>query len=138
MRQREVRRVYLAFEFEKDSQRRATFISQAQRHCDFRVEDLSLPSAVHDSSWQREALERIRSSDLVMFLLGPDTHNAPGVHDELSLAGLARRPVVQLKPRSREYGFVSQKVPVCSYKWRRINEMLRDPKAFVAAYAIRA
>jgi hypothetical protein len=32
----------------------------------------------------------------------------------------------------RKYGLVSHRVPMCSYKWKRINEMLRDPEAFAA------
>ena len=60
MIRREVRRVYLSFEFEKDAHRWTTFISQASRYCQFHIDDLSLPSAIHDSRWQREALKRIR------------------------------------------------------------------------------
>ena len=130
MRRGEVRRVYFAFEYEKDAHRRSQFLSQAQRHCGFRLEDLSLPSAVHGSSWQREALKRIQMSHVVLVLLGPDTHNAPGVRDELSLAGQARRPVVQLMPKSQKYGLVSHEAPVCPYRWRRINEMLDDPNGY--------
>lgn len=125
-------RVYLAFEFKKDAHRRTTFLSQANAYCDFRIEDLSLSSAVHDSRWQREALKRIQSADVVIVLLGPDTYNAPGVLDELSLAGQVSRPVVQLKAQRRQYGLVSHHIPVCSYKWKRINEMMRDPEAFAA------
>jgi hypothetical protein len=120
MKYRQVRRVYLAFEFEKDS----------HRHSNFVIEDVSLPSAVHDLAWQRVALERIRVSDVVIVLLGQDTHNAPGVHDELALAGQARRPVVQLVPQHRRYGLISRQAPVCVFRWTLINQMLDDPKAF--------
>lgn len=131
MRPKQTRRVYLAFEFEKDAHRRAAFVSQAQHYCEFHLEDLSLPSALHDSHWQREAFERIRVSDVVIVILGLDTHNAPGVHDEMSLAGQAKRPVVQLMPQSRNYGLVSRKIPVCANRWTRINEMLDNPRAYV-------
>ena len=87
------RRVFLSFEFERDAGRRGTFIGQAKEHCEFAIVDKSLPSAQHDERWRRLAKQRIRASQVVIVLLGPDTHNAPGVKDELSLAGEVRCPV---------------------------------------------
>ena len=127
----EVRRVYLAFEFEKDVQRRATFISQAKRHCAYQLDDLSLPAARHPAGWRLEARARITAAHVVIVLLGQDTYNAPGVRDELSLAGQARRPVVQLMPHRQNYGRASSGAPLCPYRWRVINRMLSDPEAFV-------
>ena len=80
------RPVFLSFEFEKDGGRRGTFIGEGKRHCEFVLEDKSLPAAEHDDKWRRAVRERMRVSDVVIVLLGPDTHNAPGVKDELSLA----------------------------------------------------
>lgn len=56
---KERRSVYLAFEFERDAQRRDNFIQQSIIYCDFNLEDFSLPEAVHNTSWQREARRRI-------------------------------------------------------------------------------
>ena len=79
------------------------------------------------------ARERIGASHVVIVLLGPDTQNAPGVKDELSLAGEARCPVVQLMPQDKNYGLVAKNGAVCEYKWDTINQMLRDSKAFAEA-----
>ena len=124
------RLVFLSFEFEKDAGRRGTFIVQAKEHCEFAIVDKSLPSAQHDERWRQEARERIRASQVVIILLGPDTHNAPGVKDELSLAGEVHCPVVQLMPQDKSYGLVAKNGAVCEYKWDTINRMLRNPKAF--------
>ena len=78
-------------------------------------------------------MESIRASQVVIVLLGPDSHNATGVKDELSLAGEARCPVVQLMPQNKNYGLVAKKAAVCEYKWESISLMLRDPKAFAEA-----
>ena len=102
------RSVFLSFEFEKDAGRQRAFLSEAKEHCEFAIIDKSLPSAEHDDTWRREAKARIRRSDVVIVLLGPDTHNAPGVKDELSLAGEANCPVVQLMPQHRRYGLVAK------------------------------
>jgi len=131
MNNREIRRVYLAFEFERDAQRRTTFIKQSESQCRFLLEDLSLPSAVHDLHWQREAQYRIRQSHVVIIFLGEDTHTSQGVLDELSLAGQAGCPTIQLMPQGKHYGVISDQIPVLPYRWNRLNEMLRNPRAFV-------
>ena len=132
------RSVFLSFEFERDVVRRGTFIGQAKDHCEFAIDDNSLPSAQHDARWRQEARNRIRDSEVVIVLLGADTQNAPGVKDELSLAGEVRRPVVQIMPRDKNYGLVAKNGAVCEYKWKTINSMLRDPKAFAEAAANRS
>ena len=124
------RSVFLSFEFEKDAERRKAFVGQASVDCEFAIVDKSLPRAQHDERWRREARERIEASDVVIVLLGPNTHNAPGVKDELSLAGEVRCPVVQLMPRNRNYGLVAKNGAVCEYRWTTINQMLKDPRAF--------
>lgn len=124
------RSVFLSFEFEKDAGRRSAFIGQAGKHCDFTLKDKSLPAAKHDDEWRREAKERMKVSDVVIVLLGPDTHNAPGVKDELSLAGEVGCPVIQLMPQGQNYGLVGKYRAVCRYKWTAVNQMLRNPGAF--------
>ena len=131
------RSVYLAFEFDRDAHRREAFIAQAARDCDFTLIDRSIPDAVHNEHWRREASQRIRSSDVVIVLLGRDTQNAPGVQDELNLARQWNRPIIQLMPQGRRYGLVSDSIPVCRYRWSRINEMLRNPGVFSGNSVIR-
>ena len=126
------RSIFLSFEFERDAGRREAFVGKARVDCDFAIVDKSLPSAQHDERWRREARERIEASDVVIVLLGPDTHSAPGVKDELSLAGEVHCPVVQLMPQNKDYGLAAKNGAVCEYKWKIINEMLRDPEAFAA------
>ena len=102
------RSVFLSFEFEKDAGRRSVFIGQAKQHCEFVLKDKSLPAAEHDDKWRRDAKERMKVSDVVIVLLGPDTQNAPGVKDELSLAGDVGRLVIQLMPQGQNYGLVAK------------------------------
>ena len=132
-RSKKRRPVFLSFEFEKDAGRRGTFNGQAEKHCEFAIIDRSLPSGQHDERWRQTAKERIGSSHVVIVLLGPDTQNAPGVKDELSLAGEVGCPVVQLMPQKKNYGLVAKNGAVCEYKWDTINRMLRDPKRFASA-----
>ena len=127
------RSVFLSFEFQRDAGRRGTFIGQAKVNCEFAIIDNSLASTQHDEQWRREARARIEASAVVIVLLGPDTHSAPGVKDELSLAGEVHCPVVQLMPQNRNYGLVAKNGAICEYKWKTVNRMLRDPIAFADA-----
>ena len=129
---KEPRAVFLSFEFEKDYQRWKSFLGDGKERCKFALVDRSLPAAVHDDKWRKEVKQRMQKSDVVIVLLGQDTHNAPGVEIELSLAGEVKCPVVQLRPQGKNYGLVAGSQAVCVSKWTRINEMLRDPKAYVA------
>lgn len=130
MNQKETRGIYFAFEFYKDAFKRGCFLEQAVKYSDYRIIDWSLPAAVHDGSWQREALKRIQKSNVVVVLLGIDTHNAPGVLDEISLAGQAKKPVIQLQPQGQHYGLISKRFPECTYRWKQINAMLSQPTKF--------
>ncbi len=136
-KRKESRSVFLSFEFEKDAGRRSAFTSQAREHCEFTLKDKSLPAAEHDNKWRRDVKERMKVSDVVIVLLGPDTQNAPGVKDELSLAGEVECPVVQLMPQCQNYGLVGKYRAVCRYKWTVINQMLRDPGTFAKSPANR-
>ena len=127
---KECRSIFLSFEFERDAGRRGTFMGQAKANCEFSIIDKSLPRAEHDERWRREARRRIQASEVLIVLLGSDTHSAPGVKDELSLAGEVHCPVVQLIPQHKNYGLATENGAVCSYKWKTINRMLRDPQAF--------
>lgn len=121
-----VRRIFLSFEFERDSSRRPLFLAQAALLCDFTIIDKSLPAALHDVSWQREVRARLATCHAMFVLLGPDTHNSPGVLDELSLAGEFQVPVFQLLPQKRQYGLVSRSAQVLPLRWKRINQALAN------------
>ena len=131
------RSVFLSFEFERDAGKRKDFLHQAGLHSDFALRDKSLPAAEHDDKWRKEVKERMKDSDLVIVLLGPDTQNAPGVLDELSLAGEVERPVIQLMPQRQNYGLAGKYRAFCKYKWILVNQMLRDPAAFAKSPANR-
>ena len=126
----ESRSVFLSFEFQKDASRRGAFIGQARKLCKLSLVDKSLPAAEHSNKWRQDVRKRMRESDVVIVLLGPDTQNAPGVKDELSLAGEVGCPVVQLMPQGKNYGLVARNQATCEYKWPCINQMLGDPVAF--------
>jgi hypothetical protein len=117
MNKKPVRRVYVSFEFQKDNGRWKTFVAQAELYCDYEIKDKSLPAVVHNKRWQTEAQTRINQSELVVVLLGQDTHNATGVKDEISLAGNVGCPVIQVQPQGRSHrGVIGKNIKAITYK----------------------
>ena len=132
-RKKETRSVYLAFEFDKDRHRRDAFMAQAKRYCDFDLQDCSLPEEQKVNEWRQQAEPLIEQSDVLLVLLGQDTHKANGVFDEMSLAGGRDGcPIIQLLPQKRKYGRVSDNQAVMRTKWKKLNRMLVNPKAYAA------
>lgn len=94
------KRVYVSFDYDHDNDLYGDLVAQA-RNLDspFTISDRSLPSAVHDGPWKREARHRIRQADLVIFICGVNTHSARGVEAEMSITHGEGKPYVLLQGR---------------------------------------
>lgn len=80
-------RVFISLDYDHDKDLHRSLLAQAnQLDSPFRIVDQSLPSAVHDRNWKREVRQRIRRADVVVFICGFNTHSAPGVAAEMSIA----------------------------------------------------
>lgn len=83
----EKKKVYCAFDFEHDRRRKGLFIGQSKnRKSPFEVYDHSLLEAAPEREWKRHAQAAIKECDLLVVLLGPETHRAPGVLAEVAIA----------------------------------------------------
>lgn len=88
------KRVFVSFDFDNDKTLKDFIIGQS-RNSDspFEVSDWSMKEAAPQRNWEAEAERRIRSSDIVVVMVGPETHRAPGVMKEV---GMARRNGVRI------------------------------------------
>ena len=72
--------VFLSFEFGKDNELHYNFYSEAKQHSEYEVIDESLNEAYHpDPLWLNKARKQIALSDIVIVVVGEDTHNAPNL-----------------------------------------------------------
>ena len=62
----------------------------------FEAADWSMKEAAPQRNWEQEAEARIRRSDIVVVLVGPRTHRAPGVLKEVAMARRLKKPIVQI------------------------------------------
>ena len=58
--------------------------------------DHSLKEAAPEKTWEEKARLAIRRADLVIVMVGPRTHSAPGVRKEVAIARAENKKIVQI------------------------------------------
>ena len=117
-------RIFLSFEFDKDDHLRRDFYAQARENSSHRVKNYSLREDYPNEEWLDEARENIRQCDIVIVLVGQDTHNAPGVEKEVTVANQLGKPVFQIRPQGKTWGKVRGAGELIPWKWEKINKMI--------------
>ena len=119
-------RIFVSFEFDRDSDLKNNFYEQAKELTTHRVRNFSLNEAYPDAEWVEKARSAIRSCHVVVVLVGQDTHNAPGVRTEVKIARRLGKPVFQVVPQGRPYKGVPQLDEPIPWRWKRINRKLDE------------
>ena len=117
--------IFASFEFDKDRDLKDNFFRQAKDSCQHRVLNSSLHEAYPTDEWKGRARAAIRECDLVIILIGPDTHNAPGVAIEVDIARRLDKPIFQVKPQGRTHNGAAG-IEVIPWRWRRINQKIDE------------
>ena len=122
-------KVFLSFEYERDQGHYRSFRAEVDcgNSC-YEIEDYSLnePYKLHDSKWLRKAHDQISHSDIVIVVIGEDTHNAPGVKKEVTIANQKRKPIFQIRPKDSTGGAVSGAGDEIPWKWKKINAKISE------------
>ena len=122
-------KVFLSFEFDRDADLYRNFFQQAGRgdSC-HEIEDCSLNEAYrpHDESWKKKARKQIGLSEIVIVVLGDDTHNAPGVEIEMTIKNQLGRPGFQIRPTTRTSGPVKGAGDVVPWDWKKIDAKISE------------
>ena len=118
--------VFVSFEFDRDKDLRDHFVRQAEDLTRHAVRDCSLREAYPYQRWKNEAKEAIEGCDVVVVLIGPDTHNAPGVIVETDIARSLGIPIIQVRPQGRPYRGLARLDDPITWKWKTISAKLDD------------
>ncbi|MDE2838066.1 MAG: TIR domain-containing protein [Chloroflexota bacterium] len=118
--------IFVSFEFDKDRDLRDSFYEQAKLQTQHRIRNCSLREAYPTEEWKREAREAIRGCDVVIVLIGEDTHNAPGVRTEVDMARSFGKPTLQVRPKKRPYAGVAGVEDPIPWRWKQINRRLDE------------
>lgn len=122
-------KVFLSFEFERDQGHYRRFLAEVA-HGDscHEIEDCSLnePYKLHDNQWLKKAREQISRSDIVIVVIGEDTHNAPGVMKEVTITNQNKKPIFQIRPKNSSGGKVAGTGEEITWNWKQIDAKISD------------
>ena len=116
--------IFVSFEFNKDKDLQNNFYQQAKAETNHRIRDCSLHESYPDEAWKEKARNAIRRCDVVIVLIGQDTHNAQGVIVETDMARSFNKPIIQIRPHRRPYNGLTRLGEPAPWRWRRINAKL--------------
>ncbi len=116
--------IFVSFEFDKDNDLRNNFYRQAEEETEHRIRDCSLHESYPDEYWKNKARNAIRPCDVVVVLIGEDTHNAQGVIVETDMARSFGKPIIQVRPQGRPYQGLTRLGDPITWRWSRINTEL--------------
>ena len=118
--------IFVSFEFDRDNDLKNNFFEQARELTQHRVHNCSLNEAYPDESWKNRARAAIRECDVVVVLIGQDTHNAQGVIVETDMARSLNKPIIQVRPQGRPYNGLTRLEEPIAWSWRNINAALDE------------
>lgn len=91
------KRVFFSFDFDEDQGLKHHMVGQLKLDSSpFAAADWSMKEAAPQRNWETEAEARIARSDVVVVLVGPNTHRAPGVLKEVAITRRLGKPIVQI------------------------------------------
>ena len=119
-------RVFVSFEFDKDQKLKNDFIGQAKNNTQHRIVNSSLNEAYPTVEWRRKASDAIRECDVVVVVVGKDTHNASGVRIETDMARSFGVPVFQVVHDWQPHKGVPHFEQPIPWRWKSINAKLDE------------
>ena len=120
------KRVFVSFDFDNDKALKDFIIGQSRWHdSPFEVIDHSLKEAAPERGWQIKARSAIKRSDLVIVMVGPNTHRATGVLREVIIAKEELKPIVQIIGyRDGNYTAVPGAGKLYRWNWDNLKKIL--------------
>jgi hypothetical protein len=118
--------VFVSFDFDNDRKLRDFVIGQA-KHADspFQVINHSLKEAAPQRSWESKARAAIKRSTIVLVMVGPKTHRAPGVLKEVAMAREEGKKIVQvIGYRDGNYTAVPGAGRLYRWNWENLKTIL--------------
>ncbi|MFC1998830.1 TIR domain-containing protein [Chloroflexota bacterium] len=92
------KKVFISFDYDNDKILKDYMVGQSKNlDSPFEILDSSMKEAGPEWDWEKEARQRIRSSDIVLVILGYKTYMAPGVLKEVKIAREEGVPRIQIK-----------------------------------------
>jgi len=120
------KRVFVSFDFDNDKILKEFIVGQAKLpDAPFEIVDCSLKEAAPMKSWEDKARAAIKGSDIVLVMVGPSTHKAPGVLKEVKMARDEGIPICQvIGYKDGNYTAVPDAGRLYSWNWENLKKLL--------------
>jgi len=120
------KRVFVSYDFDNDKTLKDFIIGQSKlEDSPFEVTDCSLKEAAPEATWEEKAKRAISGSDVLITMLGPDTHKAPGVLKEVKIAEDLEKSKFQIIGyKDGDYTAVPNGGRVYSWNWDNLKKLL--------------
>ena len=121
-------KVFVSFEYETDLNLKENLVAQAKLpDSPFSVTDVSLQEREPEQEWLSKAKRAIANCDVFVVILGANTHNAPGVLKEISIATGMNKPRFQLMPQRKKWNQMDGAGDVVVWKWKNLRRKFTSP-----------
>lgn len=120
------KRVFVSFDFDNDKVLKDFIVGQSRlTDSPFEVIDTSLKEAAPMKTWEDKARAAIKRSDLVIVMVGPSTHKAPGVLKEVAMARDEDIPIIQvIGYKDGNYTAVPNAGRLYAWNWDNLKKLL--------------
>ena len=120
------KRVFVSFDFDNDKTLKDFIIGQARLpDSPFEVIDTSIKEAQPMKTWEDKAREALKRSDIVLVMVGPNTHKAPGVLKEVKMARDEGIQIVQvIGYKDGNYTQVPDAGRLYAWNWENLKNLL--------------
>lgn len=119
-------KIFASFDFALDHDLKGSLVAQAQDpESPFEIIDFSLVESQPQHNWLSRAQSSIAQCDILIVILGLNTHQAPGVLKEVQIAKGLRKRRFQLKPQGTNPTPVKDAGPVVNWTWNKLKKLLQ-------------
>ena len=120
------KRVFVSFDYDNDKVLKDFVIGQSKlADSPFDVIDTSLKEAAPMKTWEDKARAAIKRSDIVVVMVGPKTHKAPGVLKEVTMAREEQIRIVQvIGYKDGNYVAVPNAGRLYTWSWPNMKKLL--------------
>ena len=118
-------KIFVSFEYETGHGLKEDLIAQArQPDSPFSVTDFSLREREPESGWLDKARRAIERCDVFVTLLSQNTHNAPGVLEEIKIARGLGKPRFQLRAQGHKWREMPDAGKLVVWTWANLQREL--------------
>ncbi len=120
------KKVFISFDFDNDKRLKDFIVGQARLpDSPFEIIDTSLKEAAPMKTWADKARTAIKMSDMVLVMVGPKTHKAPGVLIEVQMARQEMIPIVQvIGYKDGNYHPVPKAGKLYKWNWTNLKKLI--------------